>query len=196
MQKYSQYLAEAIIPLLGFYSWNWSWNFILLFYLLDGLAKEIVLHLKSNKIYETQGGENSKITWKKSGVMSGAIALFVTVILHFMVYISNPEVNFFEEFIRFLSYKEMGLAQGWVLLPLIALNVWMQFKFTFLKFGLHTKIQLSLLWKEHLRYRYFYLFAVIIGLGLHAVVHFNDFVFVWVSVGLPLIYVAVFKPKY
>lgn len=195
MQKYSQNIAEAIIPLLGFYYWGWNWYFILLFFLLDGLAKEIVLHLKSNKIVATQGGENSKINWRKSGIKSGAIALFVALVLHFMVYISNADVNFFKEFIRFLSYTEMGIAQGWVLLPLIALNVWMQYKFTFLKFGLHTKTQLSMLWKEHLTYRYFYLFAVILGLGLHAVFHLNDFVFVWVSVLLPFLYMSVFKPN-
>lgn len=195
MQKYSQHIAEALIPLLGFYFWNWNWYFILLFYVLDGLAREIVLHLKSKKIFATQGGNSARDVWVKFGVKSAVMALVVAFVLHFMYFINHPQVDFGQEFTLFLSYTEMGIAQGWVLLPLIALNVWTQYKFTFLKLGLHTKISLSQLWKAHLNQRSFYLSTVIIGLGIHVVFHLNDVFFLWASVLLPVLYVRFIMPK-
>ncbi len=195
MQKLAQNSLEAIIPILGFYYWDWSWYFILLFYILDGLAKEIILHLKSQKVYATQGGESAVRFWQRSGIKSAFIVSITTVILHFMYYINHANVDFLSEVIGFLSYKEMGLAQGWVLVPLIGLNVWMQYKFNFLKIGLHTKTKMSSLWGEHLRIRILYLIVVIIGLGIHSVFHLADFVFVWASVALPFLFEFLIKPE-
>ena len=48
--KYIQLVGDAIIPILGFFFWDWNLYFILLFYFLDMLTKEVLLHLKSNKI--------------------------------------------------------------------------------------------------------------------------------------------------
>lgn len=195
MQKYSQHIAEAIIPLLGFYLWGWNWYFILLFFILDGLAKEIIFHLKSRKIFATQGGTQSLSIWKSSGIKTGILSIIAVVVLHGMYFINHQDIQFLDEIVAFLSYEEMGLAQGWVLIPLVALNVWVQYEFTFLKLGLHRKLLLSELWKDHLHYRYFYLIVVVIGLGLHSVFHFQDVVFVWASVSLPYLYERFLKPQ-
>ncbi len=195
MQKYSQHIAEAIIPILGFYFWNWSWYFILLFYILDATAKEIIIHLKSKKIYQTQGGDQSLIVWEKNGFKSAALAILTLVVLHFMYYINHKNVSFTQEIIAFLSYREMGISQGWVLVPLVGLNVWMQYKFTFLKFGLHTKLTLTSLWKEHVQFRNFYLLSTLIGLGLHSVFQFQDVAFVWVAIALPFLYLRFILQK-
>lgn len=185
MQKYSQNIAEAIIPLLGFYYWGWSWYFILLFLILDAIAKIFILHLKSRKIYATQGGEKSKAVWIKSGAVSFGIDLFILVLLHLMYSFNHESFNVGQEIISFLSYEELGLAQGWIFIPLIILNVWMQYKFTFLKLKLHTKIQISGLWKEYLMHRYIVLGIVIVGCAVHYFTSLNDVVFVWAAAVLP-----------
>lgn len=185
MQKYSQNIAEAIIPLLGFYYWGWSWYFILLFLILDAIAKVFILHLKSRKIYATQGGEKSKSVWIKSGVFSLGVDFTIQALLHLMYSFNHENFNVGKEIIDFLSYEELGLAQGWIFVPLIVLNVWMQYKFTFLKLKQHTKTQISGLWKEYLMHRYIVLGIVILGCAIHFFVSLNDVVFVWVSALLP-----------
>ncbi len=195
MQKYSQYCAEAIIPLLGYYYWNWGWYFILLFIILDAVAKEAVLHLKSKKIYETQGGGEALSIWKKEGIKSAAMSLIVLFMLHGMYYMSHINVDFSSELYSFFSYKEMGIAQGWVLVPLVFLNVWAQYKFTFLKLGLHTKTQLSQLWLQHVKYKIFILILVVVGALIHTLIHLDDLLFVWILVLLPFIYMVITRRK-
>ena len=48
--KLIQTLGELLIPLLGYFFWNWSFYFIALFYFLDLLASTCILPLKINKI--------------------------------------------------------------------------------------------------------------------------------------------------
>ncbi len=187
MQAYSQYIGEALIPLLGFYYWDWSWYFILLFYILDGLAKATVLHLKSNKILQTQGGKSARSVWKKYGILVMAMDLVVLVALHFMYIQNHPEFQFTPEIRSFLQHKEMGVAQGWILVPVVVLGVWLQYQFTFLKLKLHTKIQMSVLWKEHFRQRFIVLSAVLFGGIVHFFVQLPDVVFLWAAVALPFL---------
>lgn len=187
MQKYAQNIAEAIIPLLGFYYWNWNWYFILLFLILDALAKEIILHLKSNKIYATQGGDKLKRIWFLQGLKSAGLSIIVLLMLHGMYYMNHTNVDFTNEILRFLSYKEMGIAQGWVLIPLVVVSVWMPYKYQFLKLGLQTKTQLSKLWTGQLGYKLLVFTLVVVGALIHTLVHLPDFVFVWASVALPFL---------
>ena len=48
--KYVQLFTEALIPLLGFFMWDWGLYFILLFYFIDITTDEVFSHLKSKKI--------------------------------------------------------------------------------------------------------------------------------------------------
>ncbi len=193
MKNYSAYIGEALIPLLGFYYWNWSWYFILLFYILDAMAKVVVLHLKSNKILQTQGGETARFVWKRSGSITAAVDLVVVTLLHVMYMLNHPDFQLGKEIIAFLSHKEMGLAQGWFLIPVIVLGVWLQYQFTFLKLKMHTKTQMSVLWKEHLQFRSVVLGTVVLGSIIHYFFSLNDAVFVWGSVLLPFLSTYIFS---
>ena len=64
--KYIQILGDAVIPLLGFFVWNWNIYFILLFYLLDLLVKEVVIHFKSNRIVKFKAEIGLKNTSSKN----------------------------------------------------------------------------------------------------------------------------------
>jgi len=193
MQKFTQRIAEAILPLLGFYYWDWSWYFILLFYILDVIAKETILHLQANKIYKTQGGESNHITWKKLGVKSVGIGLFTFVLLHVLQYWRSPDVSLMNEIGLFLSHKEMGIAQGLILLPLIILNVWMQYKQNFLKMNQHLKTRMTAMWQEHVNYRLFVMTVVAIGLGVATVFGIKDYILLWGAVLVPFIYFQFFR---
>jgi len=157
MQKFTQLFAEAILPILGFYYWDWSWYFILLFYILDVFAKELILNLQANRIYNTQGGDETLLTWKKSTVKSVLLGLSVLTLLHLLQYIRLPDFSVSNEIVNFFYHKEMGLPQGIILIPLIFVNVWMQYKMNFLKLNLHLKMKMSQMWSEHIHYRLFVL---------------------------------------
>ena len=59
--KIIQVAADAAIPLMGFFLWDWSLYFILLFYLLDLLASEIIAHLSARKIREYNGQKKREL---------------------------------------------------------------------------------------------------------------------------------------
>ena len=48
--------------------------------------------------------------------------------IHFIVIGAFPSINIGDSFIEFLSYEELGVAQGIVLLPLLFLNEWMRIR--------------------------------------------------------------------
>ena len=48
--------------------------------------------------------------------------------IHFIVIRAFPSMNIGHAFIDFLSYEELGIAQGVVLLPLLFLNEWMRIR--------------------------------------------------------------------
>ena len=48
--------------------------------------------------------------------------------IHFIVIGAFPSMNVGDAFIDFLSYEELGIAQGVVLLPLLFLNEWMRIR--------------------------------------------------------------------
>ena len=60
-QKYVQSFGDALIPILGYFFWNWNLYFIVLFYLLDLIASEVFMYFKSKKILQVQGGK-----WKEN----------------------------------------------------------------------------------------------------------------------------------
>lgn len=193
MQKFTQLFAEAILPILGFYYWGWNWYFILLFYILDVLAREFIINLQANKIYNTQGGKDTLLIWKKSTIKSILIGLITLALLHFLQYLSYPNFSISKEAISFFNHKEMGIPQGIILIPLIFINVWMQYKMNFLKLNLHLKQKMSQMWAEHIHYRFFVLGIAALGLGITTVFGLKDVVLLWSAVLLPFIYLQFFK---
>jgi len=79
--KYLLLVSDALIPLLGLFVWNWSLYFILLFYLLDLLAREVLTHVKTKGIYKAQGLQK-KQKWVRNGLLSGILFLTVVAGIH------------------------------------------------------------------------------------------------------------------
>lgn len=142
---YIQLIGDALIPLLGFFLWDWSLYFILLFYLLDLLASEVVVLFKAKKAKGTDSPDKRPF-W----VYSWIILLFNVITFHVGVFLMHPEVNFQEQFVEFMMYEEMGIPQGFVLIPLIGFIAYQQYQMEFVRTGLFTRAVSSKIWARHI----------------------------------------------
>lgn len=146
--KYSQLIGDAVIPLLGFFLWNWSLYFILLFYIIDLLLIEVVMHLKTKKTLQQRTTEDKSI-WFKQGVLSTVLFVVNCILIHFAIQKLHPTIDFQKEALAFWSYKDMGIEQGYILLPLLIFVAYQKYKMEFLMPGLFRTINLQAMWKEH-----------------------------------------------
>ena len=133
-QTLIQALGEAIIPLLGFFFFDWGLYFILIFYFIDLLVTEFFLHLKIRKIVRYRFNENNKKEWLKKGALSFALMLLLIISTHLAVLFIDPKIDFYNEFKEFVLYEEAGIPipQGIILLPLVVLGNFQQYRMFFI----------------------------------------------------------------
>lgn len=148
--KYVQLVGDALIPLLGFFLWNWSLYFILLFYFLDLISSEIIVHLKSKKTIEFQGVSGLKLDWLKWAFISTTCLFLAIIMIHFATYFIVPGIDFKKETIAFWKYEEMGIQQGYILFPLVFFVSYQQYRMMFLMTGRFRNNQVVLMWKKHI----------------------------------------------
>lgn len=139
--RFIQVLFEAAIPIIGYFYWNWTFYYILLFYLLDLLASTGFILVKANKIKEIQPNiEKAKPFHLISSpiLFSAGILLAAGTILNLY-----PNFSFYTETVKFILLKDMGIAQGIFLFPLVIYAAYMNYKTQFLlqkkQFTLHLK---------------------------------------------------------
>ena len=155
--KYIQLIGDAFIPVLGFFFWDWNLYFILLFYFLDILTKEVLLHLKSNKICQYKKQINYDLFLKekrqrlKYGIISSMILLFCIFLVQLMMPFIQSDFHATEQIISFWSYKDMGIEQGYILVPLVVFMGYSQYKMEFLAPSIFTKLSIRNLWMPHLK---------------------------------------------
>lgn len=146
--KYILLFSDAFIPILGFFVWNWSLYFIVLFYLIDLVAREVIIHLKTKKIYQAQGlSNNSK--WIRSGIISGFLLLLVFVATHLGMSFVCPNIDFMHEITLFWEYEELGIQQGYILIPLVGYAAYAQYKMQFLMPNKARTVLMDSLWRQH-----------------------------------------------
>ncbi|MDX2359506.1 MAG: hypothetical protein QNK23_01780 [Crocinitomicaceae bacterium] len=147
--KYIQLGLEAIIPLSGFFFWDWSLYFILLFYFIDILVGEVIAHLKSGQVAAHHGGSTDKLEWIRKGLISGVVLLIGIAIIHIAMMFIAQGINFQEEIVAFWTYKEMGVQQGFLLVPLVAFAGYQQYKMEFLMPAKYRTTTITAVWKPH-----------------------------------------------
>lgn len=135
--KQQQFMAlgELIIPLMGYYLWNWDLHFILLFYYLDvvasfflSIAKVRAVSLYRERKWMVQTHLTTFLIWY------GLILLGLSF-LEIAILAVYPDINLVDSLFEFLTYEEWGIPQGVVLLPLIFLLNWQHYKLVFLRTG-------------------------------------------------------------
>tara|TARA_Y100000589_G_scaffold309696_1_gene327459 strand:- start:252 stop:827 length:576 start_codon:yes stop_codon:yes gene_type:complete len=115
----SSLLGDVALPLMGFLFWDWGFYFIALFFLFDLIFKTFFLKKRLSALEEMRGRN-------KFLLYSFLFSLIEVLMIHFIVIGAFPSLNIGDTFIDFLSYEELGIAQGIVLLPLLFLNEWMR----------------------------------------------------------------------
>lgn len=148
--RYIQLALEASIPVLGFFVWNWSLYFILLFYFLDLFASEFVMHLKARQVVLHQGKKQQK-EWLTGAGVSLGLLIFVILAAHAAVYHMHPGISFAQEIAAFWNYEEMGIPQGYLLAPLVFLMSFQQFRMEFMMPARYRTLSMKALWKPHIR---------------------------------------------
>jgi hypothetical protein len=166
--KVIQIIGDGIIPLMGYFLWDWSLYYILLFYFLDLFTKEALLHLKTKKIKSVQHHNDSSLIkkWFFKGVISLTILSLSLLLIHLTMLYLYPDFSALKEIISFMSYKEMGIPQGILLIPLIVAMGYVQFKNEFIKPKQYLTLKFQLIWKHHLNSGLMILGGSGLGLGI------------------------------
>lgn len=117
----SALIGDVALPLAGFFFWDWGFYFIALFFLFDISFRSIFLN-KRVKLLPSMVFENRFV------LKSVLLTVFEILALHILVILSISSIDFVSEFWSFLTYQEIGVAQGVVLLPLLILNEFMRIR--------------------------------------------------------------------
>ena len=191
--KYIQIVGDAVIPLLGLFLWDWSLYFILLFYFLDILVNELIVHLKSRRIVRFHQLKAPVKIWGLYGFLSAAVLTITFLMLHFAMRFIVPEINFSEELVAFWNYEEMGIKQGYVLVPLVLLVGVQQYRMTFLMVGKYRNLSLSNLWKDHIQALIFTLAFTGIVIGISYFFQLSEMIYVLGIVAVSTVYKLLFS---
>lgn len=143
--KLLQIGLEALIPVLGYWFWNWSLYFILLFFFIDLVADEVISHLKSKRIVNYNKLDSKR--WFVWSIISTCTLFIVVVLSHFDISLLVGEINFGEELMSFWRYKDMGIEQGYILVPLVVFAAYQQYKMEFLAIGAERKMTVRDVWR-------------------------------------------------
>lgn len=129
--KLTQVLLELAIPLLGFFYWKWSLFFISLFLFIDLLANAVLLYFKVRKIDREQTGQVKNYVAYFLVIALELIALFWAIV--FAVQFIEKPFLLLEQLTNFVMLKDMGMPQGFFLIPLIVISSYMQYNMEFVK---------------------------------------------------------------
>ena len=174
--KIIQVAGDALIPLAGYFWWEWNLYYILLFYLLDYISNEIFLHVKSKKIQSTQN--TPPIIWIKNAIISSFLLLFSVLCVHFAMLFISPGIQFTDELLRFWKYKDLGMEQGYILVPLIFLVGFQRYKMEFVATAQFKNVQMNELWKQHIIVHFAILAFSCTVIGLSTFTVFPEIVYI------------------
>ncbi len=173
--KYLQLITDAIIPLLGYFFWHWNLYFIVLFYLLDYLAYEVFSHVKARKVSSLKQ-ENS--TWLKLGIVSIVLFVLNSALVQITMKSLVPTIDFTKEIIAFWNYKDMGIEQGYFLLPLIVIAGYQRYKMEFLMTGMFQKITIRQIFLKDIQAQLIAFGFIALTFGLSYFIVFPEIVYV------------------
>ncbi|MEO9257334.1 MAG: hypothetical protein ABI207_03070, partial [Crocinitomicaceae bacterium] len=133
-QKLIQTAGELLIPILGFYAWNWDLNFIFLFYFIDLFAYQIFTFIKWKKIASFWGLIFSSKTFLFFNTLF-AVGLAIVIFIEYAITFIYPTLNLGVSLIKFLTYSEWGIPQIVMLIPLVVFANYQQYKMNFVAIG-------------------------------------------------------------
>ena len=121
-EKISSLIGDIGIPIAGFFFWNWSIYFICLFFLLDQVSKEVSGIIRMRSIRQRVKLSNRTYLFHISSFVLCLLAV------HVYVYMLHPKMNFLKEMNDFFWFKDMGIAQGLILTPIVLFSERLRYK--------------------------------------------------------------------
>lgn len=188
--------GDLIIPVLGYYWWNWDLHFIFLFYYLDVLSSVVSNGLKLNKISLFRTGKSQAAVHIRQLVSWYIFVLIGLAAFEVGMLFLYPDLNLMGSLIYFLKYEEMGIPQGAILLPLIFLMNYQQYQLTFIRNGAFRVLPTHFV--ANLAKTSFLLFAAagILFLVLNIVFPpLPDYVWLWTVIAAKLFFDLIIYPK-
>jgi hypothetical protein len=122
-----QFVGELAIPLLGYFLWDWSLLFILLFYLIENLFYSFY-RIKTIREIKKLVLKKSHFRDRQSLIKSFLLWLIECVLIHVFILVIQPNQSISKEWIHFLMYEDLGIPQGIILLPLLYFSYRMKMK--------------------------------------------------------------------
>lgn len=187
-----QALADLAIPLTGYFFLDWSFYFILLFFVLDHIVSSVFTFVRVNKVNSYRGVRGSF-------PLKNALLTIVCIAVAFIAVIPaiqriDPRFDLAKETWHFIIYTEPGfpVPQGIILIPLLVFGGYQQYKMQFLITGKFTAATPEEIWKMHFTTVYLVLGISALFLGLSQLI-----VFPWIVYTLILIFgVAAYRFLY
>lgn len=127
-----QTCIEALLPILGYFYWNWDASFILMFYLIDWLLFWVLTLFKARKRIDFSGNETEKQIATRHLAIAFLCILSTSLAVFFTLPNMHPDFSWTERIWAFLSYSDMGIQQGFILIPLMILSGYLTYKQQFL----------------------------------------------------------------
>jgi hypothetical protein len=156
-QKIIQSVAELLIPLLGYFYWNWDVHFIFLFFYLDLIAFQLVNFYKWQKIVNFRGVRhgNSFVFF----IYCAFLFIVAVALLEISVVQMYPTIHLYKSLLHFIQSREWGVPQLLLLIPLIGFSNYQLYKMTFIHNGAYRN-QNESAFKQMV---YFHFIALVVG---------------------------------
>nr|WP_294860980.1 hypothetical protein [uncultured Fluviicola sp.] len=146
-----QTLIEALLPILGYFYWNWDASFILLFYLIDWILFWVLTAFKARKRIQFSANHPEKqLAIKQLSIAFLCILSTSLAVFHILPNI-HPIFSWTERIWAFLSYSDMGIQQGFILIPLMVLSGYLTYKQQFLLPQLFRKYPVNYFTRESVK---------------------------------------------
>jgi hypothetical protein len=183
--KIFQVLSEALLPILGYFYWSWSFYDLLLFYFLDLIVASVFTFVKIKKKGMVQQQKSSF-----TGFISILLLCYVTITILALLLIPTilPTFDVVKDTSRFLLLEDMGLPQGVFLLPLVFYAGYLQYKMKFLQSNLAQRITVLQVKKQHLQGLLAIIAILGLSVGLVQVISISELIAVFSLILLTAIY--------
>ena len=167
-----QTLAEALIPVLGYCYWGWDLSFILLFYLLDYvLAFGIFVAKGRKRAGYARNAAESRLLVRRIAAGFGLMVVACAAIGFGVVFL-QPGLSWPKRIVDFLLYEDMGIAQGYVLVPLLLLNGILLYRRDFLATARYRLLNMEAVTRPFIRQGLILLGVAGIFMGVAALIPF------------------------
>jgi hypothetical protein len=115
--QFQRVFGEVVFPLFGIVFWNWTLDFVCWFYCIDQFVKMVFLLFFTPK-------KEGDLNGKTFGV---SLWLFCEVLMILCIlFLQSKDLS--TSFQDFFFFKDMGIAQGYFLFPLVILGEYMKVK--------------------------------------------------------------------